>query len=68
MTRWAGTPRPATSWTAHSLQSGPDSPTVEVLEEVLPHKYSDMNKSELRLTVVPGENEANFELHSDKKK
>jgi hypothetical protein len=46
----------------------PDSPTVEVLDEVLPARYSDMNKSELRLTVVPGENEANFELHSDKKK
>jgi hypothetical protein len=46
----------------------PDSPMIETLAEVLPPQYSDMNKAELRVDIKPGENEANFELHSSKKK
>jgi hypothetical protein len=45
-----------------------DSPMIDVVEDLLPIRYSDMNKTELRVDVVPGDNEKNFELHSDKKK
>jgi hypothetical protein len=44
----------------------PDSPTVDILQEILPPRYSDMKKTELTVTIVPGENEKNFELTSDK--
>jgi hypothetical protein len=46
----------------------PDSPTVDIRQEVVPAKYSDMTKTELRFTVAPGTNEKNFELTSDRKK
>src|SRR5947209_20517753 len=46
----------------------PDSPMIDLLEEIMPAKYSDMHKSELTATIVPGENEVNFELQSDQKK
>jgi len=45
----------------------PDSPTVDVLAEVLPARYSDMKRTELTVTIAPGENEKNFELTSDKR-
>jgi hypothetical protein len=45
-----------------------DSPMIDVVEDLLPIRYSDMNKTELKVDVVPGENVADFELHSDKKK
>ncbi|HEY1378351.1 MAG TPA: hypothetical protein VGF55_16250 [Gemmataceae bacterium] len=46
----------------------PDSPMVEIYEEVLPARYSDTNKSELTVTVEPGEHEHDFPLTSDKGK
>jgi hypothetical protein len=46
----------------------PDSPMVDIVEEVLPARYSDMNKTELTITVVPGDNQADFDLKSDRKK
>ncbi len=45
-----------------------DSPMVDIEEEVLPARYSDMNKSELIFDVAPGENTKDFELKSDRKK
>lgn len=45
----------------------PDSPTTEIREEVLPARYSDMNKSELIVDIKPGENQKDFELKSDHK-
>ncbi len=44
----------------------PDSPMVEIYDEVLPPRYSDQNKTELTVTVEPGENEKDFALTSDK--
>lgn len=44
----------------------PDSPTVDILQEILPPRYSDMKMTELTVTIVPGENEKNFELTSGK--
>jgi hypothetical protein len=41
---------------------------IDIAEDLLPAKYSDMNKTELKADVVPGDNEVNFELHSDHKK
>jgi hypothetical protein len=46
----------------------PDSPMVDVMEEILPARYSDMNKTELTVTVGPGENEKDFTLTSAKGK
>src|SRR5687768_9789455 len=40
----------------------PDSPTVDVVEELLPEQYNV--RSTLTLTVSPGEQPASFELHS----
>jgi hypothetical protein len=45
----------------------PDSPIDEVREEVLPPRYSDMNKSELTADLVAGDNTVNSELKSGKK-
>lgn len=45
-----------------------DSPMVEITEELLPARYSDMNKTELSLAVVPGSNKADFALTSERKK
>ncbi len=45
----------------------PDSPIDEVREEVLPARYSDMNKTELTANLAAGENTVNFELKSGKK-
>lgn len=46
----------------------PDSPMIDILEEVLPPRYSDMNKTELTAAIGPGNNEVNFDLKSDQKK
>jgi hypothetical protein len=46
----------------------PDSPLVEIREEVLPARYSDMNKTELHIDAVPGDNQVDFDLKSDRKK
>jgi hypothetical protein len=40
----------------------PDSPTVNIVQELLPPRYN--SKSELRLEVGPGEQEKTFELKS----
>jgi hypothetical protein len=44
----------------------PESPLVEIFDDLLPARYSDMNKTELTVTVVPGENEKDFALTSGK--
>lgn len=45
----------------------PDSPTVDVLRQIIPAKYN--TASELKVTLTDGTNEdVNFELTSDKKK
>jgi|SRR5579875_2494199 hypothetical protein len=46
----------------------PDSPVVDILQEILPPRYCDMNKTELTATIAPGKNEVNFDLKSDPKK
>lgn len=46
----------------------PDSPTLDILAEVLPARYSDMNKMELTADIAPGDNKVDFELQSDSKK
>jgi len=40
----------------------PDSPWIETRDEVLPPRYSDRNKTELTITIVPGENKEDFHL------
>jgi len=40
----------------------PDSPLADVAEEVLPSRYSDMHATELRVTIVPGDNAVDFPL------
>ena len=40
----------------------PDSPTVDIMEELLPARYNA--QTELTLTVTEGEQPANFELQS----
>jgi hypothetical protein len=45
----------------------PDSPEVDINEEVLPRRYSDEKKTELTYTVVPGANQKDWDLTSDKK-
>lgn len=42
----------------------PDSPTVDITQELIPDKYN--LKSTLKLTVAPGAQEKPFELTSDK--
>lgn len=44
------------------LYDVPDSPVMPLLEEALPARYN--NRSELRIQVVAGPNEHNFELSS----
>jgi hypothetical protein len=44
----------------------PDSPTEDVLAEVLPARYSDLKRTELTVTIAPGDNEKNFDLTSDR--
>jgi hypothetical protein len=46
----------------------PDSPMVEIRAELLPPRYSDMNKTELIIDPQPGENTVDFKLKSDPKK
>jgi hypothetical protein len=46
----------------------PDSPVDEIREEVVPARYSDMNKTELTFKVEPGENKKDFDLKSDREK
>jgi hypothetical protein len=43
----------------------PDSPYVEERTEVLPARYSQREKTELTIDVVPGDNPQNFDLKSD---
>jgi hypothetical protein len=45
-----------------------DSPVFDNLAEVLPARYSDMNKTELTADIGPGNNKADFDLTSDRKK
>jgi hypothetical protein len=40
----------------------PDSPVQDMLEEVLPPKYSDNDASELMVEVKSGKNDLNFDL------
>jgi hypothetical protein len=42
----------------------PDSPTVDIVQEVLPEKYNA--KSELTLTVTAGSQQKNYDLKSSK--
>lgn len=51
-----------------AYENVPDSPLLDINEEVLPPRYSDMNKTELTIDVVPGHNTADFDLKSDRKK
>jgi hypothetical protein len=46
----------------------PNSPMIDIMEDILPARYSDMNKTELTADIVPGENQLDFDLHSDRKK
>jgi hypothetical protein len=46
----------------------PDSPTVDLLAERLPGRYSDMTKTELTVTLTPGDNVADFPLTGGPKK
>lgn len=46
----------------------PDSPVEDILQEMLPARYSDMNKTELTATIAPGKNEVNFDLKGEPKK
>lgn len=45
-----------------------DSPTIDLTEELVPARYSDMNKTELTYTVTNGPNKADFALQSNPKK
>jgi hypothetical protein len=40
----------------------PNSPEMPITKEVLPEKYSDLLKSELRFDVQSGQNEKNWDL------
>ena len=43
----------------------PESPTIDIVEETLPLRYSDLKASELKTTVELGKkNKADFELKS----
>jgi hypothetical protein len=44
------------------LYNTPNSPTKKKTRELLPEKYSDRNKTEVRYDVTAGHNEKNFEL------
>jgi hypothetical protein len=54
--------------TGEKMQSFPDSPLVDVMEESLPDRYSDRLKTELGVTPVEQRSTvANFALTSDAK-
>jgi hypothetical protein len=44
------------------LYPRPDSPEMELTEEGLPPRYSDMTKTELELDVKPGDNPKDWDL------
>jgi FlaG/FlaF family flagellin (archaellin) len=52
--------------TGEKMQSFPDSPPVDVMAESLSPRYSDRNKTELKVTPVEGKTTvADFTLTSD---
>jgi hypothetical protein len=46
----------------------PDSPMINVYEEVVPPRYNDRKKTILTVDLVPGDNQKDFLLERDKKK
>jgi hypothetical protein len=46
------------------LYNTPDSPQRPVTAEALPAKYSDTDKTELRLDVKPGRNQKDWDVQS----
>jgi hypothetical protein len=48
--------------TRKKYEGEPDSPVVEMREEVVPAKYSNQKNSELTITLVPGDNKKDWDL------
>jgi hypothetical protein len=46
-------------------EGDPSAGYIEEFAQALPSRYSDLKKTELFVMVEPGDNEKNFELHTD---